>query len=138
MINMAKHILVVDDDQDISLMLHDRLKLLGFHVSTAGHGAEGIAMFEIMKFDGILLDIQMPVMDGLTMLEKVRERYPNIPVIMMTAELNKEKILQAMERGANDYLLKPIDFDLLVKKWTKIFWTEEVHRSEDSAPPFPP
>lgn len=102
-------------------MLQDRLTLLGFHASTASHGAEGIAMFEILVFDGILLDIQMPVMDGLTMLEKVRERYPTMPVIMMTAERNKDKILQAMERGANDYLLKPIDLDLLAKKCHAVF-----------------
>ncbi|MGD9851954.1 MAG: response regulator [Nitrospirales bacterium] len=118
---MPPSILVVDDDQDISLMLQDRLTLLGFHASTASHGAEGMAMFEILVFDGILLDIQMPVMDGLTMLEKVRERFPKMPVIVMTAELNKEKILQAMERGANDYLLKPIDLDLFAKKCHAVF-----------------
>lgn len=102
-------------------MLQDRLTLLGFHASTASHGAEGLAMFEILVFDGILLDIQMPVMDGLTMLDKIRERFPDMPVIMMTAEQNKERILQAMERGANDYLLKPIDLDLLEKKCQAVF-----------------
>lgn len=117
-------------------MLQDRLNLLGYHASTASHGVEGLAMFEVLVFDGILLDIQMPVMDGLTMLDRIRERYPNMPVIMMTAEQNKEKIQRAMERGANDYLLKPIDSDLLAKKCQAVFGSAravEDHSVERSA-----
>ena len=118
---MALSILVVEDEEDISLMLQDRLMFLGFYVTVAENGAEGMAMLERMAVDGILMDIQMPVMDGLTMLEQVRERYPNIPVIAMSAELNKNKLIQAIELGANDYLLKPIDPDLLAKKCSLIF-----------------
>jgi CheY-like chemotaxis protein len=118
---VALSLLVVEDEEDISLMLQDRLLFLGFYVTIAGDGAEGIAMLERMAVDGILLDIQMPVMDGLTMLKHVQERYPNIPVIAMSAELNKNKLIQAIELGANDYLLKPIDVDLLSKKCALIF-----------------
>jgi CheY-like chemotaxis protein len=118
---VALSLLVVEDEEDISLMLQDRLLFLGFYVTIARDGAEGIAMLERMAVDGILLDIQMPVMDGLTMLKHVQERYPNIPVIAMSAELNKNKLIQAIELGANDYLLKPIDVDLLSKKCALIF-----------------
>jgi len=118
---MALSILVVEDEQDISMMLHDRLTFLGFVVTTARDGAEGMAMLEVLVFDGILLDIQMPVMDGLSMLGQVRERFPSIPVIVMSAELNKKKLIQAIERGAHDYLLKPIDVDLLAKKCRAVF-----------------
>ena len=118
---MALSILVVEDEEDISLMLQDRLMFLGFYVTVAGNGTEGMAMLERMAVDGILMDMQMPVMDGLTMLKHVRERYPNIPVIAMSAELNKNKLIQAIELGANDYLLKPIDADLLAKKCSLIF-----------------
>lgn len=114
-------------------MLQDRLTLLGYHASTAGHGAEGIAMFDVLIFDGILLDIQMPVMDGLAMLEKVRERFPKMPVIMMTAERHKEKILQAMDLGANDYLLKPIDLDLLAKKCHAVFGSKPADGQQGSS-----
>ena len=102
-------------------MLTDRLTYLGFQVMTASNGAEGLAILERTIVDGILLDIQMPVMDGLTMLDNVREHYPRIPVIMMTAEQNQKKLIQAIERGATDYLLKPIDIDLLAKKCETIF-----------------
>ena len=118
---MSLSILVVEDEQDISLMLQDRLTFLGFYVTLARNGTEGLAILEITKVDGILLDIQMPVMDGLTMLEQVRGRYPNIPIIVMSAEINKDKLIQAMERGATDFLLKPIDANLLSKKCSLIF-----------------
>jgi DNA-binding response OmpR family regulator len=118
---VALSILVVEDEQDISMMLDDRLTFMGFVVTTARDGAEGLAMLEVLVVDGILLDIQMPVMNGLTMLEQVRERYPSIPVIVMSAELNKEKLIQAIEGGANDYLLKPIDGNILSKKCSQIF-----------------
>ena len=118
---MSLSLLVVEDEQDISLMLQDRLTFLGFYVTLAKNGADGIALLEVLAVDGILLDIQMPVMDGLTMLEHVRERYPSMPVIVMSADVNKDKLIQAMERGANDFLLKPIDVDLLAKKCSLIF-----------------
>lgn len=118
---MSLSLLVVEDEEDISLLLQDRLMFLDFYVTLAKNGAEGLALLEVLAVDGILLDIQMPVMDGLTMLEQVRERYSSIPVLVMSAELNKDKLIQAMERGANDYILKPIDADLLAKKCSLIF-----------------
>ena len=118
---MSFSLLVVEDEQDISLMLQDRLNFLGFYVTVAHNGAEGIGMMERMFFDGILLDIQMPVMDGLTMLKQTREQFSSIPIIVMSAEDNKDKLIQAIEQGANDYLLKPIDVDLMYKKCSLIF-----------------
>ena len=120
-LDVALSILVVEDEEDISLMLQDRLMFLGFYVTVAGNGAEGVAILERMAVDGILMDIQMPVMDGLTMLKQVKEQFPNIPVIAMSAELNKNKLIQAIELGAKDYVLKPIDADLLAKKCSLIF-----------------
>jgi DNA-binding NtrC family response regulator len=63
----------------------------------------------------------MPEMDGITMLEQLGGQRPGMPVIVMTAELNKKKLLQAMERGATDYILKPIDADLLAQKCFTVF-----------------
>jgi DNA-binding response OmpR family regulator len=120
---VALSILVVEDEQDISMMLQDRLTFLGFVVTTAQNGAEGLAMLDVLVVDGILLDIQMPVMDGLSMLGKVRERFPSIPVIAMSAELNKKKLIKAIELGAQEYILKPIDVDLLAKKCCTVFGT---------------
>ena len=131
---MAPSILLVEDEQDISIMLHDRLTFLGFVVTVARDGAEGLAMLDVLIVDGILLDIQMPVMDGLSMLEQVRERFPSIPVIVMSAELNKKKLIKAIERGAHDYLLKPIDVDLLAKKCSIVFGTSWVNHDGEGSP----
>ncbi len=118
---MSLSLLVVEKDRDIGLMLQDRLNFLGFYVTLARNGNEGMAMLEITAVDGILLDIEMPIMDGLTMLKHIRKRIPNMPVIVMSAELNNDKLVKAIEQGANDYLLKPIDVDLLSKKCSLIF-----------------
>ena len=118
---MAPHILVIDDDQDILLMLQDRLGFLGFEVTTANNGAEGMAILKDTTINGMLLDIQMPVMDGLTMLKHIHERCIYIPIIVMSAELNSKKMIEAIEQGANDYLRKPIAPDLLAKKCQSIF-----------------
>ncbi len=118
---MPRSILIVDDDQDIRLMLQDGLTFLGFYDTTARDGTEGMAMLKVWAIGGILLDMHMPVMNGVVMLEKVRERYPNIPVIAMTAESNKKMLIQAMDLGAQDYLIKPIDSNLLVKKCCTVF-----------------
>jgi len=118
---VALSLLVVEDEEDISLMLQDRLMSLGYYVTIAQNGAEGIAILERMTFDGILLDIQMPVMDGLTMLRHARELDSSIPIIVMSAEVNRDRLIQAIEQGANDYLLKPIDIDLLSKKCSLLF-----------------
>jgi two-component system chemotaxis response regulator CheY len=71
----------------------------------------------------------MPVMDGLTMLKQTREQFSGIPIIVMSAEANKGKLIQAIEQGANDYLLKPIDVEILAKKCSLIF-SESVSRQE--------
>jgi DNA-binding NtrC family response regulator len=67
------------------------------------------------------------------MLEQVRERFPHIPVIVMSAELNKKKLIKAIERGAHDYLLKPIDVDLLAKKCSIVFGTSWVNGDGDAS-----
>ena len=90
-------------------------------MTVAKNGVEGLTILQITKVDGILLDIQMPVMDGLTMLEHVRKQDLSMPVIVMSAEVNKDKLILAMERGANDVLLKPIDVALLSKKCSLVF-----------------
>ncbi len=102
-------------------MLKDRLTFLGYYSTVAKNGAEGLALLEQMPIDGILLDIQMPVMDGLEMLEQVREMHSNIPVIVMSAEANKNTLIQTIGQGAQDYLLKPIDIDLLSQKCSTTF-----------------
>jgi len=128
MLNMAKHILVVDDDPDIVLALTDRLSNLGFRVTTAGNGAEGMKILEHETVDGVILDLNMPVMDGMTMLTQVRQQFPRMPVIIMSGDENTQRLIRGTMDGATDYIVKPINVDLLVEKWMRIFWVLEANK----------
>lgn len=103
------HILVADDDRDICAFLVDRLKGDGFYVEFAINGQEALQAIFSTSFDGIILDIGLPDISGLTVLEHIRRDHPKLPVIMITATEAEDRAKSAMERGANAYLLKPLD-----------------------------
>lgn len=116
-----KQLLVVDDDEDIQMMLSDRLEAMGYGVLKAGNGLEALNMLTVVSVVGMLLDIEMPVMDGLMLLSKLQHRYRNVPVIVMSAGNNSSKLVQAVELGAMDYLKKPLDIVLLEQKCHRLF-----------------
>jgi len=106
-------ILVVDDELIIRESLHGWLRKSGYKVDTAEGGSAALAMLEKIPYDLLFLDIMMPVMSGIEVLEVVKEDYPHTLVVMITAYGSVETAVQAMKRGANDYLLKPFDPDQL-------------------------
>ncbi len=109
-------ILIVDDELQIRRTLKNYLTLNGYEVVTAGSGPEALEMARHEKLHIVLLDIKMPGMDGLTVLEKLREMDFSIQVIMMTGFSTFDSTLKALEKGATDYILKPFDdLDSLVK-----------------------
>ena len=118
---MLKRILVVDDDTDVRSILCDRLGAMGFEVALASTGHAGMEIIKATRIDGILLDVEMPIMNGLTMLRELRDRHPDIPVIMMSAATNMEKLEAAIRSGAADYVLKPIDGENLEQKCRRLF-----------------
>jgi CheY-like chemotaxis protein len=83
---MGKRILIVDDQATIALLLRDRLEKLGFEVETAANSLEGMEILRKVTINGILLDLDMPVMDGLTMLSRLRQRSSTVSVIAMSAD----------------------------------------------------
>ena len=116
-----KCILVVDDDQDVLLFLGDRLNDLGYDVLTAGNGKEGLETLHSQSVDGVLLDLNMPVMGGMTMLEKLGNPLENPPIIVMSAIDNRSELLEAISKGALEYLIKPIAQDELASKCFRLF-----------------
>lgn len=104
----TRRLLVVDDDPDLRLMLYDRLTGEGYAVETVGSGVEALEKFST-PYDGILLDINLPGIDGLDVLRRMREGHPSTPVIMITASENKDLAEEALTLGAEAYLLKPFD-----------------------------
>lgn len=112
---MKKNILIVEDELRIKFLLRDYLIKDDFNVFEAANGEEGLFIFSTQKIDLVLLDIMMPVMDGLTMLEKLRE-VSTVPVILLTAKSEEEDKLQGYDYGADDYITKPFSPKVLVAK----------------------
>lgn len=116
-------ILVVDDEPNIVQTLKDRLELNDYNVITACNGKEGLEMALEHLPDIVLLDVIMPVMDGLEMLETLRNDPVgmNISVIMLTARSQTEDIVRANSCGIEDYIVKPFDLSELLEKIERIF-----------------
>jgi DNA-binding response OmpR family regulator len=112
---MRKSILIVEDELRIRFLLRDYLMKEDYNVFEASNGEEGLFMFSTQKIDLVLLDIMMPIMDGLTMLEKLRE-VSTVPVILLTAKGEEEDKLQGYDYGADDYITKPFSPKVLIAK----------------------
>ncbi|WP_026886130.1 response regulator transcription factor [Clostridium beijerinckii] len=112
---MRKSILIVEDELRIRFLLRDYLIKEDFNVFEASNGEEGLFVFSTQKIDLVLLDIMMPVMDGLTMLEKLRE-VSTVPVVLLTAKGEEEDKLQGYDYGADDYITKPFSPKVLIAK----------------------
>ena len=106
---MGKKILVVDDDPDIRQILRDRMSSFGYVVETAVEGGEALDALRLGSFDGMLLDMKMPKIDGLEVLRRTRQSHPDLPVVMVTAMSVQELAVQAVTQGACACLIKPFD-----------------------------
>jgi DNA-binding NtrC family response regulator len=106
---MSASILVVDDQPSAAAFLEVLLGQEGYQVSTAANGVEALAALEENPFDLVLSDLDMPVMDGLELLHRIRERWGALPVIAVTATSDVAKIVEVVRLGALDYVVKPAD-----------------------------
>ena len=105
---MAKKVLIVEDDNNIAELLHLYLEKEGFETQVARDGGKGVEMFRSFQPDLVLLDIMLPVMDGWSVLKKIRES-GKTPVIMLTAKGELEDRVTGLESGADDYIVKPFE-----------------------------
>ena len=112
---MNKSILIVEDELRIRFLLRDYLMKENFNVFEASDGEGGLIAFSNQKIDLVILDIMMPKMDGITMLEKLRE-VSTVPVILLTAKGEEEDKLQGYDYGADDYITKPFSPKVLIAK----------------------
>ncbi len=113
-------ILTVDDSSTIRSIINKTLGELGFEIEQAEDGQQGLAKLEEISVDLILLDVTMPVMDGPTMLEKLRGAGNKTPVIMLTSESKRSIMTGAIKLGVEDYILKPFKPDELKAKVLKV------------------
>lgn len=116
--NNKYRLLVVDDNEMNRSLIQIQLKRQGYTVSVAESGPQALNLLEEQEYDLILLDIMMPGMNGLEVLEVIRKKHTmlNLPVIMVTADDLQESIIDAMQRGANDYLIKPLNMPVTIAR----------------------
>lgn len=107
-------ILIVDDDEGIRFTLSEVLAETGVNVLQAAHGQEALKLLEKHELDLIITDLRMPEMDGLELLQIVKQRYPNIRVVVITAHGSESHAVQAMKLGAYDYFAKPFNIDDII------------------------
>jgi two-component system, NtrC family, response regulator len=124
-------ILVVDDEKNYLLVLSAVLEEEGYEVLTALSGPEAIEIQKASDIDLVLTDMKMPAMDGIDLLERIKAYDPDVPVIIMTAHGTVDKAVEAMQKGAYTYILKPFDNDrliLYVKKAMALFQVVKENR----------
>jgi DNA-binding NtrC family response regulator len=117
MLMLSTVVLLVDDEVPFVEAMARRLTKRGLDVKSAFSGEEALQTLKKLKHvDVIILDVKMPLMDGLETLREIKKAYPIMEVIMLTGHATVETAIEGMKLGAYDYLMKPCDMDVLMKK----------------------
>src|SRR6188474_1506485 len=126
--NPGGHILIIDDEASLRQTLARILQRAGFDVTTAASGKEGLALVSEHPFDLLYLDIRMPDMSGLELLKIIHEKFPELPVILFTAQPDLNSAVEALRRGATDYLLKPLKPQTVIDRTQAILVEQQKER----------
>lgn len=119
-------ILLAEDDEIMRISVYDKLKQFGWQVDDVENGLEGVELLEKHAYNLVISDIRMPGMDGMQLLQKVKEASPETDVIIMTAYGSIDDALDCIRRGAADYVLKPFDMDDLIIRCNRLFDMQNV------------
>lgn len=127
-------VLLCEDDPNLGMVLKNYLELNDYDVTLERDGRLGLAAFQREKFDICLLDVMMPNMDGFTLAEEIRDINPDVPLFFLSAKTMKDDIIQGYKLGADDYITKPFDSEVLLHKIKAILKrNEELHKEEANA-----
>jgi len=107
-------LLIIEDENQISEPLKIALEKRGFAVDLAFDGKEGLDKATMNKYDTVVLDLNLPIMDGIEVAKRLRENKNNVPILMLTARNFHKNLLEGFEAGTDDYLTKPFDFKELL------------------------
>ena len=121
MIREKKKVLLVEDDQNFGSILRDFLEINDYDVTLARNGVEGGEKFNKESFVICLLDVMMPYKDGFTLAKEIRKTDTEVPIIFLTAKSMKDDVVKGYNIGADDYLTKPFDSDVLLLKIKAMF-----------------
>lgn len=106
-------LLVVEDEKNLNKTITERLSRLGYSVDNCFDGEDALYYIENTRYDGIILDVMLPKLNGFEVLKTIRERKILMPVLMLTARDSDEDVITGLDLGANDYLTKPFSFGVL-------------------------
>ena len=109
-------VLLVDDEKDFTATLSERLELRGLEVFTASSGPEALEQAEQHKIDAVILDLQMPGMDGIDTLKHLIQKDADIQVIVLTGHATISKSVEVIKAGASEFMEKPVDIQALTEK----------------------
>lgn len=103
-------LLLVEDEEDLSFIIAKALRKIGYAVDTAFDGEEALYMYKLSEYDLIILDLNLPVKDGLEILKAIREKDTHTKILILSARTQVEQRVEGLNFGANDYMVKPFDF----------------------------
>lgn len=109
-------ILIIEDDFMIAESTETLLKLHQFDVHWVNNGIEGLKQLQQQVYDIVLLDLGLPMMDGMLVLKNIRQKFPNLPVLIISARDQLQNRVDGLNQGADDYLIKPYEFDELLAR----------------------
>jgi len=127
-----KKILLVEDDPNFGTVLKDYLAMNDYNVTHAKNGMEGFEKFKKDDYDLCILDVMMPYKDGFTLAKEIREKNKEVPIIFLTAKALKEDVMKGYKVGADDYLNKPFDSEVLLMKIKAIMQRKTTDSVADS------
>jgi DNA-binding NtrC family response regulator len=113
---LATKVLLVDDEREFIEILSQRLKTRGLQVKAVTSGKEALVIIEDQNIDVAVVDFAMPGINGIETLKQIKEKRPDIEVIMLTGQGTIQSGIEAMKHGAIDYLEKPVDLSILMEK----------------------
>ena len=126
--NASGHILIIDDEASLRQTMARILQRAGYEVTTAATGAEGLKLVAEHPFDLLYLDIRMPDASGLELLKAIHAQLPDLPVILFTAQPDLNSAVEALRRGATDYLLKPLKPQTVIDRTQAILISKQKER----------
>ncbi|NLI81839.1 MAG: response regulator [Deltaproteobacteria bacterium] len=116
---MGERILLIDDEVDFLETLSERMRTRGMDVTTSTSAEEALAKVEEQSFDAVVLDLMMPGMDGLQALKIMKEKKPELQIILLTGHATVQKGVEAIKLGASEFLEKPANIEVLTEKIKK-------------------
>lgn len=110
------HVLIIDDEASLRQTMARILNRAGFEVTTVASGQESFAILQDHTFDMVYLDLRIPDMSGLDILKTIRAQFPELPIILFTAQPDLHSAVEALRRGATDYLMKPLKPEVVIER----------------------